>query len=911
VEGLLGRGEECSRVDEILARARRGQSAALVIRGEPGVGKTALLEYAQTAAANMQVIQVDAVETEMQLSFAALHQILRPGLASLDSLPAPQRTALRLAFGMQEGRTPDRFLVNLAAMGLLVEQAAQQSLLCLVDDAHCLDRESADALAFVARRLYGDSIAIIFAVREPARPGLLDGLPELRLAGLGEADAWTLLEATAGPALLRTEGARIVAGTGGNPLALIEIGQELASGELSSDLPLPEPVPVGRQLEQRYLREIQRLPGDTRALLLAAAADPTGDPGLLWRAGQDLGFSSEAATPAEAMQLIAIRDVVRFRHPLIRSAVYYGASFAQRQRTHDRLAAATGPAEPDKRAWHLAQAATGPDEAVAEELERAGARARSRGGWSSAATLFHRAASLSVSQAERARRLLSAAEASGNASALNRAQAEVDAAATYRDDPRHTGLALRVQARIHHAQRQPAKATSALLAAAARVGPVDIRLARDILVEAIVEAQISGRLAPPGTTRRDVARVAQTLALPSGTAATIGDLLLDADTALQLHGLDVASPLLRRAIDAVRQEATDPAEMFQWLAAACADATILVDDTRLRELSRRMEAAAREQGAVIDLALALSHAGASGLLGGDLDEAQRCFAELTAISEARGQPWTIGSLLITAWRGPPEHAYALLDQVAGEANRQGQGYQLVFADYARCILELSQGRYEAAYASFAAGIDDTSQVKFVLADLIEAAQRSGHGEAVADLVARLAMLAAASPGPVLLGFLARARALTAGDVASAEDDYREAIDQHGRACGPCHLARSHLVYGEWLRRARRLRDARDSLRAAYQLFEDIGAQGFAERTRLELSAAGEHLPARAGARDGHNLTPQEAEVTRLAAAGATNAEIAAQLYLSPNTVDYHLRKVFRKLGITSRRQLAHAIDPGR
>jgi len=907
VEGLLGRIEERERLDQILAGARRGLSGVLVLRGEPGMGKTALLDYVQAAAADLRVVRIDGVETEMELSFAALHQFLRPCLDGLDVLPAPQRTALRLAFGMQEGRAPDRFLVSLAALGLLAEHAARKPLLCLVDDAHCLDRESADALAFVARRLYADRIAIIFAVREPApRPGLLDGLPEIRIAGLAEADARELLAATAGPALHRPVAERIVAETGGNPLALIEIGHELASGQLASDSPLPEPVPLGRRLEQRYLREVQGLPADTQSLLLAAAADPTGDPGLLWLAGEELGFTVEAAAAAEARQLITIRDLVRFRHPLIRSAVYYGASFAQRQRVHARLAEATSPAEPDQRAWHLAQAATGPDEAVADDLERAGERARRRGGWSAAAALFHRSATLSAAHAARARRMLSAAEASCNAGALGRAQAEVDAAAAYRDDQRHLGLAQRVQGRIHHAQRQPAKATSALLAAATTLGPVDIRLARDILVEAVVEAQINGRLAPEGTTRTDVAHVAQALALRPGTAATVGDLLLDADTTLQLRGLDEAAPLLRHAIDVVRHEAADPPEMFQWLAAACADATILADEPRLHELSRRMETAAREQGAMIPLSLALSHAGVSGLLSGDLPEAQRCFAEMTAIAEARGQPWSLGSLLLSAWHGPPEQAYALLDTVAGEAARQGQGYQLVFADYARCILELGHSRYDAAYVGFASRVDDTSQVKFVLPDLVEAAQRSGHRDAADGMVRQLGKLAAANPGPVTLGFLSRAQALVAGDGAGAEGHYQEAINQHGRARGPAHLARSHLVYGEWLRRVRRPRDSRESLRIAYRLFEDMGAQGFAGRARLELSAAGESVPAQGAAGHSHDLTPQEARVTRLAAGGATNAEIAAQLYLSPNTVDYHLRKVFRKLRVTSRRQLAHA-----
>ncbi len=903
MEGLLGRGHERGRLDQVLADARRGLSGVLVLRGEPGVGKTALLDYAQAAAGDLAVIRIDGVETEMELSFAALHQFLRPCLGHLDLLPAPQRTALRLAFGMADGRTPDRFLVSLAALGLLAAQATGQPLLCLVDDAHCLDRESADALAFVARRVYADSIAIIFAAREPAPyPGVLDGLPELRIAGLADADARELLGSAAGPRLDQLVAERIVAETGGNPLALIEIGQELAAGQIVSDL--PEPVPLGRQLEQRYLREVQGLPADTQSLLLAAAADPTGDPRLLWQAGQDLGFTIEAAAAAEARQLITIRDIVRFRHPLIRSAVYYGASFAQRQRVHARLAEVTSPAEPDQRAWHQAQAATGPDEATAGDLERAGERARGRGGWTMAAAFFHRAATLSPSQAARARRMLSAAEASCSAGALDRAQAEVDEAATYRDDQRHLGLAQRVQGRIYHALRQPAQATSALLAAARSLGPVDIRLARDILVEAIVEAQINGPLAPEGATRTDVAHVAQALSLPPGTAATAGDLLLDADTTLQLGGLDAAAPLLRQAIDAVRHEAGDSPEMFQWLAAACADAAILADEPRLHELTRRMEAAAREQGAMVPLSLALSYAGARALLAGDLPEAERCFSEITAIAEARGQPWGVGSLILSAWRGQSDRAYALLDAVADEAGRQGQGYQLAFADYARCILELGGSRYDAAYASFGSCIDDTSQIKFVLPDLVEAAQRSGHPDAAASLVRLLAKLAAGQPGPVTLGFLARAQALVAGDRADAEDHYLEAINQHERT--QAHLARSHLVYGEWLRRVKRPRDARSSLRTAHRLFDDIGAQGFARRARLELAAAGETVLPQASAGASHDLTPQEAQVTRLAAGGATNAEIAAQLYISRNTVDYHLRKVFRKLGVTSRRQLARA-----
>jgi DNA-binding CsgD family transcriptional regulator len=908
VNGLVGRGAERERLDRILAAARTGLSGTVVLRGEPGVGKTSLLDYAQAAAPDLTVLRVDGIETEIGFSFGALHQLLRPYLDRTGVLAPPQRTALELAFGLHEGPAPDRFLVGLAALGLLADQATRQPLLCLVDDAQWLDRESADALAFIGRRLYADSIAMVFAVREPAAsPGLLGGLPELVVSGLAARDAAELLSAAAGSQLRPAVAERIVTETGGNPLALIEIGQQLGPGQLSGDAPLPDPVPIGRQLEQRYLREARDLPADTHTLLLTAAADPTGDPQLLWQAGQPLGFTAQAAAAAEARHLLTIRDTVRFRHPLIRSAVYYGASFAERQRVHASLGAATDPvAHPDQRAWHLAMAATGPDEAVAAELEQTGERARQRGGWTAAAASFQRAATLTPDPADRGRRLLHAAEASCGAGALAQAQAQLDQAAGDLTDQRDLGWAQRVRSRIYHAQHDSAKATLALLAAASELRPYDVRLARDILVEAVVEAQINGQLAPDGTTRGDVARAARALPRPDGTPPTPGDLLLDADITLQLQGLPAAAPLLRTAIDAVRAAPPDAPETFQWLAAACADATILVDEARLDELARRMETAARQHGAVLPLTLALSHAGVSNLIAGYLSEAQRCFLEHAAIAEARGQHWSIGALLIAAWRGEVHQVQQLLAAVAADAGREGQGYQLVFADYARCVIELGQGRYGAAFASFTADIEDTSQIKFVLPDLVEAAQRAGHHDAAQSLLAQLERLAAASPSPLTLGYRARAMALTAGDGpgSEAEELYREAIAQHGAARGPVHLARSQLVYGEWLRRIKRPRDAREPLRAAYRAFDEMGARAFAARARRELSAAGESVPVRASTQDREALTAQEAQVAELAAGGATNAEIAAQLYLSPNTIDYHLRKVFRKLGVTSRRQLA-------
>ncbi|HEY6496137.1 MAG TPA: LuxR family transcriptional regulator [Trebonia sp.] len=909
MEPLFGRKEACGRLDGMIDAASRGMSSVLVLRGEPGVGKTALLRYAEAAAGRLQVVRLEGVHSEMEIGYAALHQLIRPDLDRIGILPAPQADALRLAFGMREGGRPDRLFVALAALGLLADRAAGQPLLCVVDDANCLDRESAEVLAFMARRLCADAIAMVFTVRDPApRRDVLGGLQELRLIGLEDSEAEELLVSVAGPGLPPAVRAHIVAETGGNPLALTEIGQALAAGHLIGELPLPHsrPLPIGRCLEARYLREIHELPDGTQTLLLTAAADPTGDPELLWQAGKELGFGPAAAAPAGAGRLLTIDTTVRFRHPLVRSAVYYGALLSERRRVHAALAGATDPVgDQERRAWHRGEATSGFDETVAAELERVGELTAGRGGWTAAGTFYARSAALSADPAARARRLLSAADAYSTGNVPGRAQALVDEAAAYRDDRRHRGLVQRTQGRLHQLVQQPAAAASALLGAAADLGPLDVRLARDILIDAVVVAQNNGRLAPDGATRLDIARVARSLPLPPGAPRTPGDELLDADTVLQYEGLAAAAPRLRRAIDAVRRETSDSPETLRWLAVACANALALADDVVLQELARRMELQARAQGALVPLSFALNHAGSVALVAGMLTEAEQSYTERASIEEARGHGTSLGALLVAAWRGSSKETYPLLDAVESEATGQGQGYQLMLADYARCVLELGRRHYAEASGGGRAGRRDIAPPAFALADFAEAAQRSGRPGDATHSIERLEQLAAVSPVPRTLGSLARARALVTEDGSRAEELYREAIYHHERTRGGSHIARSHLVYGEWLRRARRARDARRHLRDAHEIFDGMGAKAFATRARLELQAAGATTRPRGPGKAEH-LTPQEATVARLAATGATNAEIASQLYVSASTVDYHLRKVFRKLDVTSRRQLARA-----
>jgi DNA-binding CsgD family transcriptional regulator len=907
---LLGRGGERDQVDRVLTAARQGLSGVLVLRGEPGIGKTTILNYAVGAAEDLQITRIEAIESEMELGFAALHQLLLPFLGDVGTLPPPQRDALSSAFGLGYRGPADRFMVALATLTLLSHAASKRGLLCVVDDAQWLDRESAVVLTFVARRLHADAVAILFAVRDPwDRQTDLADLPGIQLEGLPGPEARRLLSAGI-PNLDDQVGQRIVAETRGNPLALIEVGRELTPGQLAGVAPLPELLPFGRELEACFLRQARRLPADTQTLLLTAAAEPTGDPGLLWRAGHDLGFGPAAAAPAQAEDLIVVETVVRFRHPLIRSAVYYSAAPIERRRIHRALAGATDPGhDPDRRAWHLSEATAEPDEGVAADLERAAGRATTRGGWAASAAFLTRAAVLTPDPGTQARRLLAAAHAEIAAGAPDKAQLLLDRSLDHLDGRRQDGLAKRAQGAIYQVLNQPGQAAAVLLAAVLDLAAFDVRLARAALLDALTAATISGSLALDGATLLEVAAAARDVPLTAGQAPGTGDLLLDAAATLVLDGHRVAAPLARVAIAALTHDQSESAEMLAWLEVGCSLAGVLGDDAMMRMLAGRLERQARRQGALTALSTALTYSATSQLFSGCLDTAQALYTERGAIEAARECNCNLGNLLVTAWRGRGRETRAEAVNVTQAAIDQGQGHRLTWVEYALCVLELSLGRYQEAWASTPSGFEENPYVSaFGLPDFIEAAVRSSHRASAQKALTRAAGQVPADGSPMALGLLARSRALLASD-AEADVLYAEAIERLAACPSTIQLARTQLLYGEWLRRRKRRTEARQQLRAAYTQFEDMGAAGFAERARLELIATGETARKRSP-ETRNDLTPQESQIAALASHGATNPEIASKLFISPSTVDYHLRKVFRKLDVTSRRHLAGASVAG-
>jgi DNA-binding CsgD family transcriptional regulator len=902
---LLDREAERGQIDRVLEMARQGRSAVLILQGEPGTGKTTLLDYAVESGRDFEIVRLLGIESESELGFAALHQLVLPFAAGLSSLPAPQRDALGGALGLRRTDSPDRFLLALAALTMLADAAAMRPLLCVVDDAQWLDRESAGIMGFVARRLSADAIAMLFAVRSPSERGVdLEGIPWVQIGGLPPEQAGQLLASAAAGRVDRDVSERIIVQTGGNPLGLIELGGELSREQLAGEISLPELLPVGEGLQARYLRQIRSMPADTQILLLAAAADPTGDPALLWRAGEFLGFGVGAAAAAEAEGLLRLGPVVSFRHPLIRSAVYHGAALADRVRVHEALARATDPQQAaDLQAWHRAEAAIGPDEGVAGELERAADRARERGGWAARARLLTRAAALTPDADDRFRRVLAAAAAETTAGACVRGQALLDSVAGQLDDPGRQAAALRVQGTIRYAQDQAAEAASVLLDAARRLAPLDPALARATLLEALAAARISGRLAKTGAGDADIAHAARSLPVPSRPDATIGDLVLDADATLLLDGHEAAVPVVKRAVAAMLAVPISSAELLALTAVGCAAASALGDDHVLYSLASRLEVQARDQGAVPPLSIALIFSGFSELYAGHLGQAHARYNERGAIEATRGGSCEVGHALVLAWRGQAAEARAEAAAAARVAVEQGEGWKLALLEYARAVLALGMGHYEEALAAAPQGYQENVLLRtFALPDLIEAAVRCGERETAEQALASVASRAAASPTPLMLGLLARSRALL-GSETGTEALYQEAIGYLQQARGRVHLARVELLYGEWLRRERRQRDAREHLHTAYGVFRDIGADGFAERARLELAAAG-GMAGPAASSPGGGLTPQELQVAALAAAGFTNVEIASRLFISPKTVDYHLGKVYRKVGVGSRRELA-------
>jgi DNA-binding CsgD family transcriptional regulator len=912
---LRGRQREQAQLDRLLQGVHANQSRVLVVRGEPGVGKSALLDYVARRASGCRVERAVGVESEMELAFAGVHQLCMPMLDGVARLPGPQRDALGAAFGLSAGVTPDRFLVGLAVLGLLSDSADERPLVCVVDDAQWLDQASAQVLAFVARRLGADAVGLVFAVREPDERRQLAGLPELVVQGLGEADARALLDSTVPGRLDERVRDRIVAETRGNPLALLELPRGLTGAELAGGFGRPDAQPLASRIEQSFLRRIELLPADTQRLLLVAAAEPMGDVTLLWRAAGRLGIGVDAAGSAETAGLVEIRARVRFRHPLVRAAAYRAGPVADRQAAHQALAEETDPeTDPDRRAWHRAHAATGPDEAVADELERSAVRAQGRGGVAAAAAFLERATELTPDPVRRGARALAAARAKFDAAAPDAAH-ELLATAEIGplDDLQRAQLA-RLRAQIVFARRRGSDAPPLLLEAARQFEPLDAELARETHLEALGAAIFAGRLSRGPGEVREVAQVGRT-APPAPQPPRLADLLLDGVTTRFTDGFVAGVAPLKQALEEFRREAgRSDGDVLRWLWTACPVAPEPVapelwDDETWHELATRAVRLARQAGALAVLPVALVYRAGVHLHAGEFAAATALIEEADAITKATGNaPLSYTSLVLAAWRGVEAPAMAVIEAGIREATARGEGRALGLAGYATAVLYNGLGRYDAALAGARRACEDEDLGFFgwSLVELIEAGVRAGDHVAAADAMDRLDERARASGTDWAAGVRARSRALLSTG-ASADGLYRDAIDHLGRSRIGVHLARAHLVYGEWLRRENRRREAREQLRTAHDSFSRIGADAFAERARRELAATGETVRSRSVETPDDALTTQEMQIARLAADRQTNSEIAGQLFISPRTVEYHLSKVFRKLGVKSRRKLGDAL----
>ena len=901
---LRGRVSECALLDELVADVRGGASRSLVLRGEAGIGKTALLDYLVVSASGLTVLRGGGVDSEMELAYASLHQLCLPLLDELERLPGPQREALRIVFGLSDGPPPDRFLVGLAVLSLLSEAAESRPLLCVVDDAQWLDAASALTLAFVARRLLADRVGIVFAAREPGEE--LGGLAELEVEGLADEDARAVLDSVVAFKLDGRVRDRIIAEMRGNPLALLEIPRGLTATQLAGGLGLVEKQGLTGRIERRFAERLGELSDDARRLVLLAAAEPLGDPLLLLRAAEQFGIAV-ASVDTETDGLLVLHDKVVFRHPLVRSAVYRSASVKERRTAHLALAEATdSKTDPDRRAWHLAAAAAGPDERVASELERSADRAYARGGFAAAAAFLQRSVSLTKDPALRAGRALAAAQASLRAGAFDAVDGLLRTVEAEQLDEFQRATVDLIYAQTAFSIHRGSDAPPSLLKAARQLESVDPLLARGTYLEALFAAVLAGRLGK-GDGVLSVAQAA-CAAPPAPNPPRAVDLLLDGYALTITEGYAVGAPVLQRAVKAFQSNDVASDDLLRWGVLAASAALIVWDEGAWRELPTRQSELARDVGALAVLPMSLTHQVTRELHGGHLGAAESLLKDLDTVCDAIGSEVpSYAAIAYESWRGRGAEQQQLRTRFIKTMVERGEGFGLTHVEWRAATLYNGLGKYEDAVKVALSALEHREELQHPMRihELVEAAVRSGRRQLAAETLEELCAMTRVIGTEWARGIEARSRALLS-DYDTAEGLYQSAIEHLGRTDARIELARARLLYGEWLRRSGRRVDARRELREAYEEFAAMRIEAFAERARSELAATGERLRKQAiETRD--ELTPQEWQIAQLARERLSNPEIAARLYLSPRTVEWHLRKVYSKLGIRSRQELADAL----
>ena len=900
---ILGRSGELDLLHALVGGARNGRGGALLLRGDPGIGKTALLDAATAELSAVRVVRCDGYEAESAMPYATLQRIGSPFAEHVPALPTRQAAALRIAAGIDEGPPPDRYLVGLGMLSLLAAAGEFEPVVCVVDDVHLVDAESLEVLAFVARRLEAESIALLLGSRPDARVDLVaSGVPMLGLAGLEQLAAVDLLNRTAAAPLDPYLATQIAEETGGNPLALIDLGREFTARQLTAASIAPVPGPVGPRLEAHYLAQVQGIPRAAQLWLLVAAAESTGDPVIIGEAGGGLGLPTDAAAAAERAGLVSVHDTVVFRHPLVRAAVYNGMPDADRRRVHEALrAAAAAHGRADVAVWHAAAATVGTNDAVARDLERVADAAGGRGGTASRARLLTQAADLTTAGPGRDARLLAAAEAAATAGAAQLALDLLDRIRIDRIDPVSLGrvLSLRTILALFVADASGITTGAAtMLRAAGLFHGLMPELEQRTLVRAF-ELALTAEWAMEGAT---LPELGQRLAAGADVTAGPRALALRALAAHILEPYEEAVPVMREAVAMLRE--SDDAQLLDLGHFGVALTMALWDERTCVELLERTARAARDAGLLRDLDTTLWLLGLVELVRGDPAASGRHIESVRELRRAIGyDAEQVVNASYLAWSGAPTE---FVEQIAQAALAAGFAGAWTVAMTGLSIRSIADGHYRDAFERLHPLIDRPFlQVTYQqLPDYIEAGVRSGNADSVRAAAERLAVMAAASGTPWVRGVAERSAAMLAPDDA-AEPRYRAAIEHLEQTTAPGELGRAHLVYGEWLRRAKRRREAREQLRLALAIFERVDAPAFAARAGRELDATGEHVTLHGpGDAAADALTPQEETISRLAAAGQTNAEIAAALFISVNTVDYHLRKVFRKLGVTSRRQLA-------